>query len=108
MNIQELSLNDFNDFCNKHPLGNFYQTMNYALLKSEQGYEYEFVGYVENNNILAAALILYKKINGIYYGYAPRGILFNYNDTELVLQMTKAYKTYFLKKGFMIFMAMIV
>ena len=56
MNIKELTFSEFSDFAEQHPLGNSYQTMNYALLKSEQGYEYEFVGYCENNTILAASL----------------------------------------------------
>lgn len=100
MNIKELTFSEFSDFAEQHPLGNSYQTMNYALLKSEQGYEYEFVGYCENNTILAASLILYKKINNMYYGYAPRGFLIDYSNFYFLKNFTDQLKEYYDKKGF--------
>ena len=100
MNIKELTFSEFNEFASTHPLGNSYQTMNYALLKSEQGYEYEFIGYCENNTILAASLILYKKINNLYYGYAPRGFLIDYSNYYFLKNFTDQLIDYYDKKGF--------
>lgn len=100
MNIRELSLEEFNNFTKHHPLKNFYQSINYALLKTEIGYEYEFVGYSENNMIIAAALILYKKINGYYYGYSPRGFIIDYSNYYLLKNFTKQLVDYYRKKGF--------
>ena len=77
MKIIDISLNDFNKFVKNQPLANHYQTINYALLMSEQGYEHDIVGFVDNfNNIHAVSIILIKNINKHYkYGYAPKGFI---------------------------------
>ena len=61
MFIKELTLSEFNTFANNNIIGNFYQSINYAMLKAEEGYEYEYIGLVDNTDIVGAALILYKK-----------------------------------------------
>ena len=37
MFIKELSLNDYNTFVENNIIGNFYQSINYAMLKAEDG-----------------------------------------------------------------------
>lgn len=100
MNIRILSLDEFNMFCKNHPLRNYYQTLNYAKLQAEQGYEYEFVGYCEDSSILAAALILYKKIKNTYYGYAPRGFLVDYTNFYFLKNFTNQIIEYYKKRNF--------
>lgn len=100
MNIRELSFEEFHNFASNHVLGSFYQSLNYALLKAEQGYEYEFVGYCENTNILAAAMILYKKINNVYYGYAPRGFLIDYTNEAFLKTFTEQIVRYYRERDF--------
>ena len=100
MNIKELSYDEFKNFAETHFIGNFHQSINYALLKAEEGYEYEFIGYEDEDGLKAASLILYKKINGIYYGYAPRGFLIDYSNKFLLKKFTEEIIDYYENKGF--------
>ena len=101
MNICELSINEFTNFASNHFLSNFHQTINYALLKAEEGYEYELIGLKdESNEVVAASLVLYKKIGSIYYGYAPRGFLLDYANPYILEIFTKKVKEYYLNKNF--------
>lgn len=100
MHIEELSLTQFNEFVRNNIIGNYYQTINYAMLKAEEGYDYEFIGLVDNLEIYAAALILYKKIGNTYYGYSPRGFLIDYTDNNILETFTRLIKEYYKKKNF--------
>ncbi len=102
MKLRTLSIFEFDDYAKNHPLGSYHQTSSYAMFASEQGYEYDLLGFVDDKgNIKAASLILYKKI-GMFnrYGYAPKGFLIDYHDTELLKEFTKALKKYYYKKNF--------
>lgn len=101
MRIKELSIEEFTKFQQMHPLSNYYQTINYALLMAEQGYDYDLIGYVDNDDIIyAASLILIKPI-GIkcFYGYAPRGFLLDYQNDYLVSEFTRDLKNYYYEKN---------
>jgi len=102
MKIREISFMDFDNFAKDHPLGNYHQSSHYALLMSNHGYEYDYIGYLDDENVLkAATLILYKKIGyKQYYGYAPKGFLINYLDEELLKNFTRDLKDYYKQKGF--------
>lgn len=102
MKLRTLSIFEFDDYAKTHPLGSYHQTSSYAMLASEHGYEYDLLGFVDDQgNIKAASLILYKKL-GMFnrYGYAPKGFLIDYHDTELLKEFTKALKKYYYKKNF--------
>lgn len=101
MKIKSLTSIEFDEFSNKHILSSFYQTSKYALLMGEHGYDFEYVGYVtENNEIIAGSLILIKKIKGkILYGYAPNGFLIDYTDEFLLKEFTNDLKNYFYQKN---------
>lgn len=101
MRIRELNIDDFNKFQISHPLSNYYQTVNYGVLKVENNFDYDLIGLVDdNNNILASSLILFKPI-GIkcLYGYAPRGFLIDYNNDYLVNTFTNLLKKYYYERG---------
>ncbi len=100
MNIRPLTIDEFNAFVKNHPLRSYYQSLNYAKLQAEQGYEYEFIGYCENSSILAASLILYKKIKNTYYGYAPRGFLIDYTNLFFLKNFTLQLTAYYKKRNF--------
>ena len=102
MQIKEISFDEFDSFAKNHPLSNYHQTSEYALLMANQGYDYDYIGYLDNDNVIvAAALILYKKIGLIYrYGYSPKGFLIDYFNQELLKQFTKDLKSYYQEKGF--------
>lgn len=98
MYLRELSLDEFKNFASTHFIGNFHESINYALIKAESGYEYEFIGYGAEE-IVAAALILYKKIGSSYVGYSPRGFLINYANEYLLSDFTNQIKEYYQKRG---------
>ena len=102
MKLKNLSIFEFDEYSNNHPLGSYHQTSNYALLASEQGYEYDLLGLVDDEGkIHAASLILYKKL-GMFnrYGYAPKGFLLDYYDKDLIKEFTQKLKKYYYRKNF--------
>lgn len=99
MNIKEMSIAEFKEFVSSHFIGNFHESINYAMIKAEEGYDYEFISY-GGDEIVGAALILYKKISGYYYGYSPRGFLIDYSNTFLLEDFTKKIKAFYEKKNF--------
>ena len=100
MYIKELSLMEFSEYSKDNIIGNYYQSINYAMLKAEEGYEYEFIGLVDNTDIIAASLILYKKIGNTFYGYSPRGFLIDYSNPIILEKFTNLIKDYYKNKNF--------
>ena len=100
MYIKELSLMEFIEYSKDNIIGNYYQSINYAMLKAEEGYEYEYIGLVDNTDIIGAALILYKRIGNTYYGYSPRGFLIDYTNPIILEKFTSLIKDYYKKKNF--------
>ena len=99
MVIKEISVDEFQNFVNNSPLGTYYQTRNYALLMGNYGYDYDFIGFInEYNQIKAASLILIKKEKSLKYGYAPRGFILDYFNQELVHSFTEELIKYYRKK----------
>ncbi len=101
MKIQEISKEIFEEFAKNHILKNFFQTSEYGEIMTHSEFSVMYVGGYEKENLVAASLILYKSIApSIKYGYAPRGFLINYYDTELLKNFSKAIKDFFFKKGY--------
>jgi len=101
MKLVKLTIFEFDEFSNNHPLGSYHQTSNYAINASEEGYDYELLGLKDDEGkIVAASLILIKKINFLSkYGYAPKGFLIDYFDKSLLKTFTDELKKYFYKKN---------
>lgn len=102
MKLKNLSIFEFDEFASNHPLGSYHQSSSYALVASEQGYDYEILGFVDNNGqIHAASLILIKKLNFFNkYGYAPKGFLIDYYNPSLLKEFIKAIKKRYYNKNF--------
>ena len=100
MHIKELSIAEFEAFARTSILGTHYQSTNYALFMTENNFDYDLVGLVDELGVIkAAALILIKKIGLSYkYGYSPRGFLIDYFDYDLVKTFTECLKEYYAKK----------
>ena len=100
MHIKELSLSEFEDFVSSTPYDNLYQTLDYALVKAESGYEYEIIGFCDDeNNIHAAATVIVGLINGYIYAYIPRGMVIDYHNESLLSDFTDAMYQYYKKEG---------
>ena len=102
MKLKVLSIFEFDEFSKNHPLGNYHQSSAYAMMMCENKYDYELIGMIdENNNIVAASLILFKRITIFTrYGYAPKGFLIDYNNINLVKQFCELLKKRYYKKNF--------
>lgn len=101
MRIVELTRDEFNNFASIHPLRNYCQNDKYANFMSEKGYNYEYIGYRDDSNILvAAALILNKKLGTSKYAYVPKGVLIDYYNSELTEMFFKALSDYYKKKKY--------
>lgn len=97
--IKEITMFEFNEFSNSHPYGSFYQSSEYAILAAEDDFDYDYIGYFINNKLVAASLILIKKISFITkYGYAPRGFIIDFNNFDLLKDFTNKVKDFYKKK----------
>ena len=97
MKLKSLTSVEFDEFAKNYPISNFYQTSSYALLMGEYGYEFEYLGLLDDNDsIVAGSLILFKAIRGrVGYGYAPNGFLLDYNDPLLIRSFTDEIRNYY-------------
>lgn len=102
MRIVELTNTQFDEYARFHPLNNYCQNSKYALVMSDYGYSYDYIGFIDDqSNIKAAALILTKKIKGkTKYGYAPKGFLINYYDQALLSDFLNQIRKYYKSKDF--------
>ena len=104
MKIVTLSAEQFDKFAQNHRYRNYYQSSAYGNVMVKFGYNVHYLGIVsDENKLIGATLIIYKEIfmsNKI--AYAPRGILFNYENAEQVEEMTKKLKQLLGKQGFML------
>ena len=99
MYIRNLTIDEFNTFADECEYSTYHQSFNYALLKSENDYEYEFIGLVDSNKIYAACLVLAKMLNGYVYAYIPEGFLIDYHNTDLINKFIDALYKYYKKEN---------
>lgn len=103
MKIVKLSSSQFDKFASSHRYRNYYQTSMYANVMNKFGYHTQFLGVVnDENKLIGATLLLYKEVfmnNKI--AYAPRGILFNYENKENIIELVEKLKKVLGKQGFM-------
>lgn len=99
MTLKELTDEEFNQFKNKFNCHSIYQSIEYRNTMNDEGFDTILLGLIDNDNILAASLIIIDKKFKIKYGYAPRGFLIDYNNFNLLKIFTKEIKRYLSKKG---------
>ena len=102
MKIIELTIQEFDNYAENHPLRNYCQSSKYAKVMGEKGYSYDYIGYTDdNNNLVAASLILIKKIGAFNkFAYAPKGFLIDYYNTELLKMFINDLKEFYNHKDF--------
>lgn len=97
MKITEIKRDEFNRVTGGFPQATFYQTQNWAVLKSYTGWSSLALGYENDKGELkAAGMFLLKKMPLIsaYLCYCPRGFLMDYSDTELLRSFVNDLKKY--------------
>lgn len=104
MKIVKLNSAQFDKFASAHRYRNYYQSSMYANIMNKFGYHTQYLGMVnEQNKLIGATLILYKDVfmnNKI--AYAPRGILYNYENKEKIEELVEKLKKVLGKQGFML------
>ena len=104
MKIVTLTPTQFDKFAQNHRYRNYYQSSAYGNVMIKFGYNAHYLGIVnDQNKLIGATLIIYKEIfMGNKIAYAPRGILFNYENKEQVKEMAIKLKQLLGKQGFML------
>ena len=104
MKLVKLNSTQFDKFASTHRYRSLYQSSMYAKLMVKAGNHIQFLGIVnDKNKLVGATLLLYKDIfMGNKVAYAPRGILFNYEDPESIKELSNKLKTILGKQGYML------
>lgn len=100
MKFKNLSEEEFIKFSSRHEQLSFYQTIEWAELKKSTGWKYYLLGVEEKNKIVAAAMILSKKlVLSKTIMYAPRAFLMDYKNKKLLDFFTEELKKFLKTKG---------
>ena len=104
MKLVKLNVSQFDNFAKSHRYRNYFQSSKYANIMIKFGYHTKLLGFVnDQNSLIGATLIIYKNVfMGNKVAYAPRGILFNYENEAAVKEMTLLLKKSLKKQGFML------
>jgi peptidoglycan pentaglycine glycine transferase (the second and third glycine) len=103
MKIITLKKEEFDNFSSNHKYNSYYQSSNYADFATQNdGYNVHYLGFVdENDKLIGASLMLYKTLFwGYKFAYAPRGLLINYENDEIVKTVTIELKKLLKKQKF--------
>ena len=103
MHIAKLNEYEFDKFSKTHKYHSYYQTSSYAKLMVNSDLKPLYLGFYDGDTLIGATLILAKVIIlGFKYGYAPRGLLVDYDNYSQLIEITKELKSYLLKDRFVL------
>ena len=104
MKIVTISPEQFDRYAKTHRYRNYYQTSVYGNTMIKFGFNVHFLGITDDTNtLIGASLIIYKEVfMGHKIAYAPRGILFNYENPNQVKELAEKLKKILGKQGFML------
>ncbi len=95
-----LTADEYREFLKGNPQTSFMQSVELSELKKENGSKIHFVGVKENGVLVAGSMILEdKSILNQKQFYAPRGLIVDYHNKELLGFFTKELKKYIKKHG---------
>ena len=100
MEFVTLTEKEFLDYSEKSPYTSFFQMPLWAEVKKDNGWNSYFVGLKDGKKIVAATLLLSKKIKFFKnMFYAPRGFLLDYDNLEILEEFTKGIKDFLKDKN---------
>ena len=103
MKIVKLKKEKFDEIAKNHSLANYYQSVSYGNLMTTSGFTPSYLGFVHDKLLVGVSLVLSKEIfMGFKYGYAPNGLLINYDDSNMLPLILKKLKSYLFKSGYLI------
>lgn len=95
MELVTLTENEFMKFSKNSKITSFFQTTHWGEIKKDNGWTPHLVGLKDGKKLVAASLLLAKKIKFFKtMFYAPRGFLIDYDNLELVEEFTIKLKEY--------------
>ncbi len=103
MKIITLSEKEFDAFSMKNKNNSYYQTSMYAKFQHDvEGYQIHYLGFQnDDNKLIGAGLMLYKTLFwGYKFAYSPRGFLIDYDDMDLITELTQELKQLLRKQKF--------
>lgn len=104
MKIVTISPKQFDSYAKTHRYRNYYQTSIYGNTMIKFGYNVHYLGIADDSNtLIGATLLIYKEVFMSHkIAYAPRGILFNYENPSQVQELAEKLKKILGKQGFML------
>jgi len=97
--IENIEEKEYEKFVKKHQKSHFMQSYYFGTIMKKKNFKPNYVGMKENGKLVAAALILEKRLIKKYcYFYSPRGFIIDFNNEELLSEFTKHLKKFMKKK----------
>lgn len=103
MKIITLKKEEFNNFSSNHKYNSYFQSSDYAdFAVANEQYNVHYLGFVDDNDkLVGAALMLYKPLFwGYKYAYAPRGLLIDYDNDDIINAVTQELRKLLKKQKF--------
>ena len=95
MQFLEITEEEYRKYWENHPLKAFLSAPEIGELRKSNGWDVYFVGVKKKSDVAAAAMIVsHKRHFGKYEFYAPRGVLVDYEDKELLNYFLKEIKNF--------------
>ena len=95
MQFLEITEEEYRKYWENHPLKAFLSAPEIGELRKSNGWDVYFVGVKKKSDVAAAAMIVsHKRHFGKYEFYAPRGVLVDYEDKELLNYFLKEIKKF--------------
>lgn len=100
MQFREISEEKYRKFWENHPLKSFLSSPEIGKLRKSNGWDVYFIGVEKDKKLVAATMLVsHKRHFGKYEFYAPRGILVDFYDKDLVhyfvLEIKKFIKSHY-------------
>ena len=104
MKIVTISPEQFDKYAKRHRYRNYYQSSAYGNTMIKFGFNVHYLGITDDSNtLIGASLIIYREVFMKHkIAYAPRGMLFNYENPNQLKELVEKLKRILGKQGFML------
>lgn len=101
MKIVTIDSDQFDNFAKKHKYRNYYQTSKYGNIMNKFNYEVRYIGIEDDEGKLigASLLLIQEAVMKTKLAYAPRGLLFDFTDSNKVDELVNTLKKDLGKEG---------
>lgn len=98
--VEKIEKEEFDTFVKQHKKSHFLQSSAWGeFCENSKGLKAYYVGLKDKKKLVAASLLLQKKLYfGYSYFYAPRGYILDFDDNEVLEEFTKYIKNFVKEK----------